>query len=151
VSHRELIAVAGAAGCDLMFLGSFAEPPTAGAADVTKALGSFLVTATSSSLGRPMLNAVLSLAAGGVAIAVSDAPRNTHLGSWCTVGKRIEMRLLAYQFNANGDNTGYLQVDMAGQLQNDLIDTEYIVTFVPVSGNSAIVDQGTLSGKRLST
>ncbi|HEX6539666.1 MAG TPA: cupin domain-containing protein [Candidatus Dormibacteraeota bacterium] len=121
----------------------------AGVGEVNNGLGSFLVTATSSSTSRPMLHAVLSLTEGGVAIAVSDAPRNTHLGSWSAKGDRIEVRLLAYQFDRNGNNTGYLQVDVAGQQRNDGIKADYTVSFIPVSGTTAIVDQGTLSGSRL--
>lgn len=121
------------------------------AADVNKCLGSFLVTATSTGAGQAALHAVLSLAGGGVAIAVSDAPRHTHLGSWSAKGEMIAVRLLAYQFDRNGNNTGYLQVDMAGQQRNDGINADYTVSFIPVSGKAAIVDQGTLSGSRLPT
>jgi hypothetical protein len=149
LSRREALAGVGAATVTMALAGSLGRPVIAGAA-TEPGLGAFLVTVVSDTAGQPMLHAVLALAGGGVAVAASDAPRGLHLGSWQSAGgNALQVRLLAYQFDSTGNNTGYLQVDAQGQRAADSISTRYTVTFVPVSGSSQVVDQGSLSGVRL--
>jgi hypothetical protein len=76
-------------------------------------------------------------------------PRGTHLGTWQSGHSTILVRLIAFQFDSSGNNTGYLQVDASGPPPGTSIRCTYTVTFFPVSGGSQVVDQGTLSGNQL--
>lgn len=148
VKRRDVLAGSAALGA-VAVLGGLSKPITA-FADNSSGLGSFVITITSSSSSQPMFQAVLTLAGGGVAAAVSAAPRGTHLGSWNTDTKGgLQFRLIAYQFDSSGNNTGYIQVDASGQQHADAISATYTVTFVPVSGSSQVVDSGSLAGNRL--
>lgn len=143
-----MLAGAGALGAATV-LGALSRP-TVASADGSTGLGSFFVTVRSSAAGQPMFQAVLALAGGGVATAVSAAPRGTHLGSWSAgAGGAVQVRLIAFQFDSTGNNTGYLQVDASGQQHGGSISAAYTVTFVPVSGSSQVVDSGNLAGQQL--
>ena len=148
VKRRDVLAGTGALGA-MAVLGALSKPITA-FADTSSGLGAFFITITSSSNSQPMVQAVLTLAGGGVAAAVSAAPRGTHLGSWNTDSRGgLQFRLIAFQFDSSGNNTGYLQVVASGQQHVDAINATYTVTFVPVAGSSQVVDNGSLAGNRL--
>ena len=148
VKRRDVLAGTGVIAATAVLAG--VSRPITAFADSSSGLGSFFISITSSSTSQPMFQAVLTLAGGGVAAAVSAAPRGTHLGSWNLDTKGgLQFRLIAFQFDSSGNNTGYIQVDASGQQHADAINAAYTVTFVPVAGSSQVVDNGSLAGNRL--